>query len=103
MSFCFEYQVSCYKPWSLVITSSNLIYSNDSNWSDHVFVQYFQDYLSTVAIVDRSGSYFGTWEDADFPKVLKKMARPGECAEKSVDLHKIVKKNSVRCRNKCHH
>ena len=26
----------------------------------------------------------------DFPKVLKKMARPGECSEKSVDLHEVL-------------
>ena len=26
----------------------------------------------------------------DFPKVLKKTARPGECSEKSVDLHEVL-------------
>ena len=50
--------------------------------------------MSIIAIVDRSGSHFGTWEDADFPKVLKKMVRPGECAEKSVDLHEVLKKSA---------
>ena len=44
-----------------------------------------------MSIVDSSGGHFGTSEDVDFPKVLNKMVRPGECAEKSVDLHKVLK------------
>ena len=42
------------------------------------------------SIVDRHVSHFGTWEDVDFPKVLKNSARPGERAEKSVDLHEVL-------------
>ena len=41
-------------------------------------------------IVDSHVSHFGTWEDVDFPKVLKKTACPGECSEKSVDLHEVL-------------
>ena len=47
-----------------------------------------------MSIVYSFGSHFGSSEDVDFPKVLKKRARPGECAEKSVDLHKVVKKTA---------
>ena len=57
--------------------------------------------MSKISIVDSLGGHFGSSEDVDFPKVLNKMACPGECAEKSVDLHEVVKKNSARCRNKC--
>ena len=38
--------------------------------------------------------HFRTWEDVDLPKVLKKRARPGACAEKSVDLLEVVKKTA---------
>ena len=47
-----------------------------------------------MSIVFSSGGHFGTCEDVDFPKVLNKMARPGECAEKSVDLHEVLKKTA---------
>ena len=45
-----------------------------------------------MSVVDSSGGHFGTSEDVAFPKVLNKMARPGECTEKSVDLHEVIKK-----------
>ena len=35
-----------------------------------------------------------TSEDADFPKVLKKGAHPGEGAEKSIDVQKVLKKRA---------
>ena len=51
--------------------------------------------MLVISLVDRHVSHFGTWEDVDFPKVLKNSARPGECAEKSVDLHEVL--NFLRC------
>ena len=47
-----------------------------------------------MSIVYSSGGHFGSCEDVDFPKVLNKTVRPGECAEKSVDLHEVLKKKA---------